>query len=92
MHCKMPSPNVYPLSVFILQKQSVLDRFGHSLVGNCDSKKRSAQEKAQSGTVLAREKLGALETKSSKRNSTRIRTVVDIRICVKQSNILSRYL
>lgn len=90
MHCKMPSPSVYPLSVFVLQKQSVSDWSGHSLVRNCDSKKRSAQEKAQSGTVFAREALGALETRSI---STRIKSVVDIRICVKQKcNILSQYL
>lgn len=89
----MPSPSVYPFSVFVLQKQSVLDRFGHSLVGNCDSINRSAQEKAQSGTILERDTLGALETRFSKVNSIRIKSVVDIRICVKEkSNILSGYL
>lgn len=67
----MPSPSVYPLSVFVLQKQSVLDRFGQSVVGNCDSMKRSAQEKAQLGTVLDREMECELDTKHGRRDSRR---------------------
>lgn len=92
MHCTMPSPSVYPFSVFVLQKQSVLDRFGHSLVGNWDSMKRSAQENAQSGAIFAKETLDAPEARFSKVNNIRIKNVIYIWICVKEkSNILSGY-
>lgn len=52
MHCSTPSPSVYPLCVRVLQKQVMSERSGHELNGNWDSRKYSAQEKAQRGTLV----------------------------------------